>query len=458
MKLETTESATSTSPIRAALRWLSLARPSSARPAAQLAASRAAAPPAVEIEPGLLAIYRLFITIHLSLAVGYILLGLLFDAFPRPDSTDFVMASWLATLLVYLYLPTFYLRLGRAYLPIALGFGALMPLVVRYLATHPARMAALGDEGQYLALSSSWQLFLALLIPLLLIGWQYSFRVVLGYVIATTFVDLSILYINGMLGDLRLELGGITFSRTIIFLFTGYIVTRLMHAQRAQRRTLAIANQQLRHYAATAEQLAISRERNRLARELHDTLAHTLSAISVQLEAVDSVWEQAPERARDILHKSLASTRSGLTETRRALQSLRAAPLEDLGLTLALRNLAESSASRAGATLELRLPPDIDNLAPDVEQTLYRIAQEALSNIVKHAAATRITLAVGENNGLITLQVQDNGRGFDASQAEQPGHYGLSGMRERAELLGGKLWLESAPGVGTLVLTELPHP
>jgi signal transduction histidine kinase len=306
-------------------------------------------------------------------------------------------------------------------------------------------------ETQLLAISSSWQLFLALLIPLLLIGWQYSFRVVFGYVLVTTLADLAILYGNGLMGTMRLEIGGITFSRTVIFLFTGFIVTQLMGAQRAQRRKLAEANLQLLHHAATSEQLAVSRERNRLARELHDTLAHTLSALSVQLEAVDSAWDHTPERARNLLHKSLASTRSGLTETRRALQALRASPLEDLGLTHALRSLAESSAARVGAQLDLQLPEDVGNVAPDVEQTIYRIAQEALSNLSKHSQATEVALSLVRYDNHLLLDIRDNGRGFDPAQVEIPGHYGLSGMRERAELVGGALEIKSAPGKGACV-------
>jgi signal transduction histidine kinase len=252
-----------------------------------------------------------------------------------------------------------------------------------------------------------------------------------------------------------MEAGGITGSRTIIFLFTGYVLTRLMSAQRAQRSKLAEANHQLVHYAATAEQLAVSRERNRLARELHDTVAHTLSALSVQLEAVDSAWDHAPEQARTILQKAQGGTRNGLTETRRALQALRASPLEDLGLVRALQELAESSAARASMQLEMSLPDELKNVAPDVEQTVYRIAQEALSNIVKHSNATRIRVLLRVADGRLTLEIGDNGRGFVADSEEVLGHFGLRGMRERTELIGGTLKIESKRGAGTRVRLDV---
>ena len=157
---------------------------------------------------------------------------------------------------------------------------------------------------------------------------------------------------------------GMTMGRLLLYLVVGFVITRMVSAQREQRQKLADANERLVAYAATAEQLAVSHERNRLARELHDTLAHTLSSLSVQLEAVDSVWGVAPEQAHDLLAKARANARSGLTETRRALQALRASPLEDLGLVLAVRNLAEATAARNGLVVQTDLGNEIDGLSP----------------------------------------------------------------------------------------------
>lgn len=222
-----------------------------------------------------------------------------------------------------------------------------------------------------------------------------------------------------------------------------------MNAQREQRQALADANSQLADYAATVEQLTLSRERNRLARELHDTLAHTLSGVSVQLEAVDSAWESAPDKARELLHKSLAQTRSGLTETRRALQALRASPLEDLGLTLAIRNLATTTAKRAGFTVELDIAESIDQLSMDVEQGVYRIVQEALENTISHANANTVRISLFEQEQDIVLEITDDGRGFDVNATSSNGHYGLQGMRERATMMNGELIVQSQPKEGT---------
>ena len=181
--------------------------------------------------------------------------------------------------------------------------------------------------------------------------------------------------------------------------------------EQARREELTTANHQLAQYAGNLEELTISRERNRMARELHDTLAHTLSGLSVQLETARAFWDVDEGTAKELLDQSLAATRSGLQETRRALQSLRATPLEDLGLVLALKGLAESAESRAGLTLDLDLPTQPLTLTPAIEQAVYRIAQEAVNNVIKHATAKTLMLSLQTGNP-IELVVADDGVGF----------------------------------------------
>ena len=213
-------------------------------------------------------------------------------------------------------------------------------------------------------------------------------------------------------------------------------------------------NEQLLDHAATVEQLAISHERNRLARDMHDTLAHTLSAVTVQLEAVDSSWDSAPQQARDLLRKSLSNARHGLDETRRALRALRAAPLDDLGVVLALRTLAESTAARHGLDLKLDLPDSLV-LPPELEQNVYRIAQEALTNVAHHASAQTLWVSLERQDDLITLKIADDGKGFVTARRDGAGHYGLQGMQERAEVIGGALDVTSAPGSGTTITLQI---
>jgi signal transduction histidine kinase len=220
---------------------------------------------------------------------------------------------------------------------------------------------------------------------------------------------------------------------------------------KTQQASLEQANIQLVHHAGTLEHLTISRERNRMARELHDTLAHTLSALSVQLETIKAYWDVDPAAAQRLLDQSLTATRSGLQETRRALKSLRATPLDDLGLALALRKLAEETAARANLQLDLSLPERLPALSPDVEQCIYRVAQEAVSNVAHHADARTLTVQLSVNGPAVLLLVRDDGAGFDARQDEAVGHFGLPGMRERAYLAGGQLAIDSRPGRGTTI-------
>jgi signal transduction histidine kinase len=214
---------------------------------------------------------------------------------------------------------------------------------------------------------------------------------------------------------------------------------------------LARAHGQLTHYAGNLERLTASRERNRVARELHDTLAHSLSGLAVQLEAARSVWRQDSDKARALVDRAQVTARDGLQEVRRALQALRASPLEDLGLMLAIRHLVEGMRERTGCAVELDLP-DPPVLSSDAaEQGVFRIVQEALDNIERHAGATHVTVLLAVHGQSWRLVISDDGRGFDTSGVET-GRHGLQGIRERAELLGGTAAWETSPGHGTRLL------
>jgi signal transduction histidine kinase len=175
----------------------------------------------------------------------------------------------------------------------------------------------------------------------------------------------------------------------------------------------------------------------------------------VQLETTQAYWDVEPETARDLLAKSLAATRSGLNETRRALKALRASPIDDLGLLLSLQKLAQSAAERGKLNLSLSLPEQMPPLSPDVEQCIYRIAQEALENVVYHANAQTLAVQLTVSDEVIHLRVEDDGLGFDTKQSQETGHYGLAGMRERAQAAGGELTISSQPGQGTQIQLTL---
>jgi signal transduction histidine kinase len=238
-------------------------------------------------------------------------------------------------------------------------------------------------------------------------------------------------------------------GRSLLTIFVGYIVSNLIDQQRKQRRELTDANRKLVRYAAALEQLTISQERNRLARELHDTLAHALSGLAVQLDAISAIWTQMPPRARAMLDHSLSITRIGLDETRRALQALRATPLDDMGLALAIRDLAEGAAARAAFELVLDLPSQVNDVSPEVEQCFYRVVQEALANVVAHAAASHVTVSLQQRDDQVVLLVSDDGSGFSPGSPSRNGQFGITGMMERADLIGATIEIDSKAGQGT---------
>jgi signal transduction histidine kinase len=246
----------------------------------------------------------------------------------------------------------------------------------------------------------------------------------------------------------------IALIRMISFISVGVFINLLVARLREQSASLREANTNLTHYASTLEQLTVSRERNRLARELHDTLAHSLTAISVSLETAKAYFDIDLSKSRELLDKSLDATRTGVDETRRALKALRSSSLEDMGLGLAIQRAAESAAARAHLKLALDLKNPMPSLSPNVEQTIYRVAQESIENVVKHSQAKSFSVRLENDGHVTTLTIEDDGLGFDHGK-ESTGHFGLVGMRERAELAGGRLKVKSEKGKGTKVVLTI---
>ena len=241
-------------------------------------------------------------------------------------------------------------------------------------------------------------------------------------------------------------------GQIFVSLAIGYVIAHLNNVQKQQRRELEQANRKLQQHAIVLEQLTISHERNRLARELHDTLAHTLSGTTVQLEASEALRNKDPAKSQELAQQSLQRLRSGLTETRRALEALRASPLDDLGLLLALDQLIKDS----GWIVERQLLESLPEMSPTVEQTLYRCTQEVLSNIDRHAAASKVDIKVNATDQVIYLFIRDNGRGFDMEKMKTVNNrFGIVGLQERVESLGGMLKIDSQLDYGTTINIQM---
>jgi signal transduction histidine kinase len=291
-----------------------------------------------------------------------------------------------------------------------------------------------------------------LFIGLVLVAWHYRLISMILYSISTNLLELSIVFALSRLDDPSLNVFTfITIIRTVCFILVGIFINQLINDLRTQQESLKAANNQLTHYAGTLETLAISRERNRMSRELHDTVVHTLSGLAVQLETAKAYGRVDPETTEKLVEQSLAATRNGLQETRRALKALRASPLEDLGLVIAMQKVIETAAQRGKLLLDVQLPQSSFTLNPDVEQCIYRVTQEAVENVVHHANAQHLTVKLAVHASDIELWVKDDGIGFHPEASLSPGHFGLAGMRERAQWVGGGLTITSAEGKGTLI-------
>jgi two-component system NarL family sensor kinase len=205
----------------------------------------------------------------------------------------------------------------------------------------------------------------------------------------------------------------------------------------------------------TSTQLGALEERNRLAREIHDTLVQGLTGIIMQLETADALLENAQaDRGREALVQALALTRANLEEARRSVLDLRAAPLEGRSLAKALAAMVDEW--KASSHLKIKFESTGERPLPArLEVALYRIAQEALTNVARHAQARRAAVRLITTPTFVQLTIEDDGRGFDPAQVPAD-HHGLIGMQERAHLLGGALALHSQPDRGTRLQVTVP--
>lgn len=411
------------------------------------------------------ALLRTFSWLRFGFAfTAVLLLSLSRSLFSAETIANWIRLATLAIWVIYFSVPQIQHWLKKAYLPIG-----LVGMTASSLLSEIMTQWMLIDANQTpLAFGSQSRIYLTLFVVILCAAWLYRFRVALALSVSAMLMNMLLywffLEVTPSMSPVDFsQLLQISVMSAIIFGLIGYVVSGLSRSVQNRRIELAAANQKLAHYAGRLEELTISRERNRMARELHDTLAHTLSGLTVQLEATQLYLDVDEATAKRLLNQSLEATRFGLQETRRALQSLRASPLEDLGLVLALRGLAESAESRAHLKLKLDLPTQPIELPAAIEQGIYRIAQEAVYNVVKHATAQTLTLSL-TINGKIKLMVADDGVGFSvpdkpsaefenaATKDAEGGHYGLVGIRERAALINGQVTITSQLGQGTTIL------
>ncbi|MBN1581041.1 MAG: sensor histidine kinase [Anaerolineae bacterium] len=253
---------------------------------------------------------------------------------------------------------------------------------------------------------------------------------------------------------------GIALSFVVVYVA---LFTRQMQArERAQNLLYELENahRQLRAYADRVEELTIGQERQRMAQELHDTLAQGLAGLILQLEAADSHLEEdnAPQ-AQETVQRAMARARTTLHEARRAIHALRPTALEHNSLVDALGHEVDEFAATTGIQATFQVDAGSLDVPLAAAQDILRIVQESLTNIARHAHAAHVLVRLEAGNDRLRVVVQDDGSGFDPKQVVgQPDAYGLRGMQERAGHLGGELAVRSEPGRGTTVTLEMEMP
>jgi signal transduction histidine kinase len=214
----------------------------------------------------------------------------------------------------------------------------------------------------------------------------------------------------------------------------------------ADHAALAIANAQLR---SQAEEIAVSAERSRLARDLHDAVTQTLFATSLIAEVLPRLWERSPELGKQKVAEIRELTRGALAEMRTLLMELRPTALVDVPLPDLLLQLSEAFTGRARVPVSLDVEKLVD-MPTNVKIGFYRITQEALNNVQKHARATQVEIQLRDGGECIELSIIDNGIGFEKGKS-LPDHFGLGIMEERAQSISAKYTLDSQPGQGTKI-------
>ncbi len=215
--------------------------------------------------------------------------------------------------------------------------------------------------------------------------------------------------------------------------------------------------EQLQAFSQQAEELAVMEERQRLAREMHDTVGHRLTVAAVQLEAAQKLIPRDPERAQNAVGVVREQVTAALAELRQTVAALRSPVEEDLALGASLHRLARAFQEATGIQVALSLP---DDLPPDIpspqRKALYRAAQETLTNVQKHADARRVWMTLSRRGDALTLEVEDDGVGLDAVLSRDAPGFGLLGLQERARALGGEFRLEPRTPRGARATFTIP--
>ncbi|MGL5877098.1 MAG: sensor histidine kinase [Xenococcaceae cyanobacterium] len=223
--------------------------------------------------------------------------------------------------------------------------------------------------------------------------------------------------------------------------------------ERQTRQQLSLAHDTLRRYALQIEDLAAVQERNRIAREIHDSLGHALTALNVQLQTAVKLWQKDPDNAKSFLTRAQKLGEIAISEVRQSVGTLRADVQEDEAIDCLINSLVEDFQRGTGIPVVTAIESN-SHLPPETSKTIYRIVQEALTNICKHAQATKVKIQLDFDRERVDLTIEDNGKGFKVDR--KTSGFGLHSMRERVAALNGTFQLETDPGRGCRLSAKIP--
>jgi signal transduction histidine kinase len=240
----------------------------------------------------------------------------------------------------------------------------------------------------------------------------------------------------------------------LVILFLQLLVESAL-AERKSREELMVANSRLREYAIQVEELATVQERNRIAREIHDSLGHSLTGFNLHLEAALRLLQSEPDEAKQLLLEAKQLGSTALNDVRVSVRALRSEPLEGRSLKSAIQSLVEEFQRSTGIATQT----DIDNLtdsdrqiSPQLKIIVYRIVQESLTNISKHSEANCVNITCQVRNQDLEIVIEDNGKGFDITQ--NVSGFGLQGMQERVMAVSGNLEVKTSQGNGCKIIAR----
>ena len=246
------------------------------------------------------------------------------------------------------------------------------------------------------------------------------------------------------------------FSFVALFVLALVFVLLLMNAvlsERESRDKLTAANEKLRQYALKIENQATLEERNRIAREIHDSLGHSLTALNLQLETGTKLLKTNPEKAREFLIRAKELGSQALKDVRESVSTMRSNPLQEQSLEtsidMLIQNFHHSTNIKPNYQINL-----FYSIPRDISTAIYRIIQESLTNISKYAEATEVNLEITTIATSLHILIEDNGKGFNVNQNTTG--FGLQSMRDRTLALDGNFYIESLPGKGTKIMVDIP--